>query len=571
MLFEVGERIIEGEIREREAATRVYQQARQAGRTAGLVEQERANQFVTRLANIGPGEEIRVLIGFLVDVAWQDGAFSLRLPTTFNRRFGDEPQPGTAQTAAVPLLTSTSSVNDHHLDLEIDLRTDLPLASVESRYHDVLVNAVPNGYRVQLADLARSDRDFELVWRPEASAMPQASLLAWDSGEALYAQLMLVPPAEQTLQALPREVVFVIDTSGSMDGASLAQARAALALGLEQLDGKDYFNLLQFNSHTEQLFTTPVPANALNLQKAREYIQRLAANGGTEMAPALEAALIMPSRPGLMRQVVFITDGSVGNERQLLGQVAEQLGATRMFPVSIGSAPNGWFMRKMAEIGRGSHTHIGQLDEVSERMTLLWDKIRTPAITDICIDWGVPAEYYPEVIPDLYAGTPLWVVARLPEVPSQVSLCGELNGAGWSFAAVPDAEAGSKTLATAWAQRKVEALQDSVSFGASAQDMALEITQVALDYGLLTQHTALVAVDRTPARPALAPLATGNVPSLLPAGSSAHSAGFPRTATGWKLQLGLSLFAFLLASAMFFRPAGFRRPVVATGLSASSR
>lgn len=570
MMFEVGERLIEGEIRERDTAMRVYQLARSAGRTAGLVEQERANQFVTRLANIGPNEEIRVLISYLVDVAYQDGTFSLRLPTTFNRRFASEPQPGGAGPAPHPLLTSSSDLGDHRFELAIELRTDLALASIESRYHDVRVQASSVGYQIELTETARTDRDFELLWRPEFLSAPQASFLTWDSGEALYAQLMLVPPVDAALQDQPREIIFVIDTSGSMEGASLAQARAALAQGLDQLDAQDRFNLVQFNSDTETLYSVSAPATAAHVQRAREYIQRLVANGGTVMAPALEAALTLPAQAGLMRQVVFVTDGSVGNERELLGQIAGQLGAARLFTVGIGSAPNSWFMRKAAEIGRGSHTHIGRLDEVSERMLDLWLKIRTPAITDLCIDWGVPAEYYPEVIPDLYAGVPLWVVAKLPSVPTQVSLCGELNGAGWSFEAVPEPDSGSQTLATAWARRKVEALQDSVSFGANPEAMTAEITRVALDYGLLTQHTALVAVDRSPARPAGAALATGNVPSLLPAGSSLHSSGFPPTATGWRSQLALSLVALLLASAMFFSPAGFRRPVVSRELSATS-
>jgi len=564
LYVKVGERVLEGEIQERETAQRVYQQARADGKAAGLVEQERVNQFSTHLANIGPGEDIQVMIGFLVSVDFADGVFSLRLPTTFNRRYASEPQPGLDGPAPRPLLVASTNPDtpDHGLSLEVDLLTDLGLAAIESRYHDIDIQPVPGGYRVTLlGQTQRTDRDFELDWYPDLQAVPEASLLTWDAGDAVYAQLMLVPPASDALLPQPREVIFIIDTSGSMEGASLSQARSALLQGLQELDGRDRFNILQFNSVTSSLFEASVPATPANVQRAREYLARLTANGGTEMAPALHAALAADAVPGLLRQVVFITDGSVGNERELLARIAGELGRARLFTVGIGAAPNSWFMRKAAEIGRGSNTHIGRLDEVAERIGALWQRIRLPAIQDICVDWGMPAEYYPEVIPDLYAGSPLWLIARLPAEPRTVTLCGRLNGQPWSHEVQVRPGQGSDTLATLWARRKIEALQDSLVFGADPRAMQAQVTQVALDYQLLTPHTSLVAVDRTPARLPGEELATGEIPSLLPAGSGARVAGFAPTATGWKAQVALSALVLLVSGWLFFSP-GTRSPVV---------
>jgi Ca-activated chloride channel family protein len=256
----------------------------------------------------------------------------------------------------------------------------------------------------------------------------------------------------------------------------------------------------------------------------------------------------------LIRQVVFITDGAVGNESELLQKVAQDLGNSRMFTVAIGHAPNSWFMRKAAEIGRGSFIHIGKPEEVEERMSALWARIRLPALTNLCVEWGDNAEYFPEVIPDLYAGEPLWLIARLPAEPTMIGLCGELDGAAWNLningwdAAAGDT--GGDNLAKLWARNKIEALEDGLMFGADRELTQLEITDVALDYGLISRYTSLIAVDKTPRRDRSGMLASTEIPGLLPAGSAAHLAGFPSTATGWLAQLLLSLFVLVLSTCM---------------------
>ncbi len=565
MHIQVGGRVIEGEIQEREPAKRVYQQALVNGITASLVEQQKVNQFETRLANIGPGEEIRVTIGFLVNVKFEEGAFSLRLPMTFTPRWNVH---GGANTAAVPRpsLVAAKSRDDHHLNLEILIRTGIGFAAIESHYHDVEIEPSANGYRISLLDgFELADRDFELAWFPDLQAVPQSALMTWDGGEAIYAQLMMIPPLAVPIKHQPREVVFIIDTSGSMEGESIRQARLALAQGLDQLKETDRFNLVQFNSDTEILFNKSLPAIEQNLDFARHYIDGLVADGGTVMAPALHAAFSLTPQFGMMRQVIFVTDGSVGNEKSLLAGIAEELGGSRLFTVGIGFAPNTWFMRKAAEIGRGSHTHIGNLDEVEFRMSRLWSHIRLPALSNICVDWGTDAEYYPEIIPDLYAGEPLWIVARLPLQPRQITICGLLNGQAWEQTSMPFKTEGTDTLATLWARKKIESLEESIVFGADAGITNTAITQVALDYGLLTSQTSLVAVDHTPVRRSDEALATGNIPSLLPAGSS-QVVGFAQTATGWQTQVSLSLLTFLLATWMLISstsiPSKTRSPLV---------
>jgi Ca-activated chloride channel family protein len=563
----VGERLLEGEIQEKETARRRYEQARDAGQTATVVEQQRRNQFETRLANIAPGETIEVTIGFLQTVSFSHPGYSLRLPMTFTPRW--EP-PDTAQETSIrgpaPKLVPAGATPGHSLSLRASLVSPIELAAIESRYHDVDIRQVESGYQVELLNSGElSDRDFELAWTPALGAQPAAFLTQFNDGDSVYVQLMMAPPIAEAIQPVAREVVLIIDTSGSMDGPSITQAKAALLHALDSLGGDDYFNLLQFNSSTELLFRRSVPVTTTNLEQAVDFIQRLEANGGTDMAPALHEALSLPTVDGLMRQVVFVTDGAVGNETELLQQVAHELDDSRMFTVAIGSAPNSWFMRKAAEIGRGSFVQIAKPEEVGERMSSLWQRIELPALTDICVDWGDSAEYYPEIVPDLYAGQPLWLIARMPSSPGVIELCGKLDGQDWQQTVYGwealDLHDGGDNLAKLWARQKVESLEDSLLFGADPELTRLQITEVALDYELLTAYTSLVAVDRTPRRQAGDLLAAFDIPGLLPAGSSRQLASFPGTASGWLARSLLSAFVLLLATAMLlFSGSRIRRP-----------
>lgn len=576
MRIKVGMRILEGEIQEKETARRVYEKARDNGQTATLVEQQRRNQFETRLANIAPGEAIEITIGYLQNVSYSDLSYRLNIPMTFTPRWTPpESTPATmlAELAGAadirepePVLRPAYSVADHTLTLQTRLITAVEFAAIESRYHDVDIRQLDDGYRISLINpYAVTDRDFELSWTPALQVRPSASLTTFNDGDSVYAQLMLSPPLASSITAQAREVILIIDTSGSMEGGSLHQAKAALSHALKSLSPGDHFNLLQFNSHTEQLFDQSVPVTQASLYSAQNFINSLQANGGTDMKPALTTALAMPESPQLMRQLVFITDGAVGNEAELLKTVADRLGDSRMFTIAIGHAPNSWFMRKAAEIGRGSYVHIAELDEVEQQMTALWGRIQLPALTDICVNWGDSAEYYPEVIPDMYAGEPLWLIARLPSEPTMIGLCGNFNDSDWQLEVngwdAASGNYGTDNLAILWARKKIEALEDSLMFGADPELTQLEITATALEYGLLTRHTSLVAVDKTPRRGDNEVLAQSDVPGLLPAGTSSQLAGYPNTATGWVTQVLLSLFVLLLSFSLLWF-SGSRLPMV---------
>ncbi|MBA3564748.1 MAG: VWA domain-containing protein [Gammaproteobacteria bacterium] len=365
--MQVGQRVIDVEILERKVAQTVYAQARDSGQLASLVEQERPNLFTTSVANIGPGETVTIEIGYLDTLAFDAGKFSLRFPMTITPRYMPaEPGPDAASVARRPVSYAripspftgrASSRSGHPVSLVVDIDAGFPLDGIESRYHTVRIDDLGDRYTVAITgDDTPANRDFELVWRPIVGNEPGSAVFTETLDGERYALLLLMPPelnAPPVTQ--PREMIFVIDTSGSMAGDSLAQAKAALKMALARLRPGDRFNVVQFNTSTESLYLAPQPVTGNTRADAVRYVRALEADGGTEMLPALELALEGVAPSTHLRQIVFITDGSVGNEEELFTLIHARLENARLFTVGIGSAPNTYFMRKAARFGRAEH------------------------------------------------------------------------------------------------------------------------------------------------------------------------------------------------------------------------
>src|SRR3989442_382053 len=361
----VGTRVIEGEIKERKEAQVVYEQAKSEGKKASLLTQERPNLFTVSIANIGSGEEVVVTIDYQQNVDYRDGAFRLRFPMTIAPRYIPGQPNGAKQSVGwsvdtdqvpdasrvTPPVNMPGSGRENRLRLSVDLDSGVSLRRVDSSYQKV-VTAVVSGsrYNVTLAggDVP-ADRDFELVWQPDLGNEPKAAMFTEQSGSNTYALLMLMPPKASTGVRLPKESIFIVDTSGSMAGTSLSEAKSALQLALDRLSPQDRFNVIEFNSVTHVLFNQPQQASPDVVTKAKKWVDGLVSTGGTEMLPALQAALLNQSPgDGVVRQVVFMTDGGVGNEEQLLTFIRTNLGQSRLFTVGIGSVPNSHFMRSAA-------------------------------------------------------------------------------------------------------------------------------------------------------------------------------------------------------------------------------
>ncbi len=543
LAMKVGDRVIEGVIEEKSRARKTYEAAKQQGKRSALIEQHRPNLFTSSVANIPPHGSIEVRIEYQDLVTWKDGRFSLRYPMAITPRYRP---PETASVLdetididggwailpgeipnSVPLQRSASAEKDplNPVRMQVWLNPGLALNSIVSPSHAIVQSQTdPDIRQVRFAaGVVAADRDFILEWQPVAGDEPRAAFFSEHSQAGNYALMMIMPPSPATQPAaINREVVFVIDTSGSMGGESMRQARTALISAIEQLNDQDHFNVLQFNAYTEVLFSRSLPANAANRRGATRYVAKLEANGGTEIRDALVKAFeVSPPSDDRMTQVVFITDGAVNNEAELLAYIDQHIGERRLFTVGIGSAPNTHFMAEAASFGRGTHTYIPHFDTVNERMRTLFDKLARPALTDIQLQVPATADILPDPLPDLYTGEPLIAAMRVPEGIDDIDISGRIGSMRWNTRVTPTADNDASTvdgLGIYWARQKIQNWMRRLSRGHDADRVRQDVTELALNHHLVSQYTSLVAVDVTPVRPPAEPVDRHALDSNLPAG-----------------------------------------------------
>ena len=314
----------------------------------------------------------------------------------------------------------------------------------------------------------------------------------------------------------------MIDNSGSMGGTSIVQAKASLAYALGRLRPNDRFNVIRFDHTMDVLFPASVPADAEHIGRAKSFVDALEAKGGTEMVPAMRAALTdtAAGEASTVRQVVFLTDGAIGNEQQLFDTITAMRGRSRVFMVGIGSAPNTFLMTRAAELGRGSFTHIGSVEQVEERMRGLFGKLENPAVTGLSAKFSdARADMTPLAIPDLYRGEPLVLAARLDKLAGSVEIKGRIGDRLWVVTLPLAGAAEGKGLSKLWARRMITDAEIARTLRKITPDDADNaILRLALDHQLVTRLTSLVAVDKTASRPDGAPLKLTELPLNLPAG-----------------------------------------------------
>ena len=513
VVLEYGNTRLQGEIHEREAARAIHEQASREGRRSALVAWSQPGLFDVRAANIPPGETVTVEISWVQPVPWINGGFELRLPMTYTPRYRpanlpENPVDAPLVTDHLPEGVAEDDLAMPQFTLRGRLQAGLPLKRVASLYHDISVDALSEqDYELQLSQgLAAANRDFVLRWEPERQNQPLAGLYHQQHNGEDYWALMLVPQREEQLPQVAREMVFVVDVSGSMTGTSIEQARAALLQVLDSLRPDDRLNIIAFSSDFFPLWQESRPADTQHLREARAFVQSLEADGGTEMLPALRFALLTPQNNGLLRQVVFLTDGAVSQPEALYQLVKARAGKSRIFPVGIGAAPNSAFMRQMARLGRGVETHIGDLGEVGFRIQQLFEQLRTPALRDIEVAWPELAKGQLRSVPDLYLGQPLWQLVKTEgPVPDMLKIDGLLGSKRW-LRAVPTADAvESPWLYKLWAGQFIQDRRMAMLLGEippEDRDSTIrELTDLALDAGLVSPWTSFVVTAEERARP----------------------------------------------------------------------
>ena len=522
----IGDRLIEGEIKTKQKAREIYRQAKISGKKASLVEQHRPNIFSNKVANIAPRETIVVTIEYQQDLIYQkqDG-FSIKFPMTMTERYtpttqvvqsfeqftnGFQVKPSVTQLIDIPQKSATKKGGS--VSISVNINSGFPLEFIQSSSHQIdYLQKSSNQYQLTLNDkAAKTDRDFILNWKPLPGAEPQAALFKESFNGEDYFSLMVLPPIDTNarVSSISREVVFVLDTSGSMAGESIRQAKQSLLSGLEMLTDNDYFNVIEFNHQTTSLFASSHMATSENKLIAKDFVDRLSADGGTEMLKAMQAALANQSSLAQVRQVIFLTDGAISNEAELFDIIESKLQNSRLFPVGIGSAPNEFFMKRAALFGRGRATFVNDVSQSKTQIEKLLTQISQPQMSDIKVSWpdSVSVEMWPQKIPDLFAGEPLWIKAKASNANQDavnglpMRLTGQLSNSLWqSHLNLLNGQRQSG-IAKLWAREKIASIMNDSRHGHLNQNQENEVTQTALDYQLVSRFTSLIAVDKTPAR-----------------------------------------------------------------------
>jgi len=550
MRLRIGARVIEAEMRRREEARAIYEQARAEGRIAGLLDQERPNIFAQRVANIMPGMRLEVTLEFDHEVRCEDGACAYVLPTVVGPRFVPDRQvdPG----AIAPPLVAPGFGTGQTLSFALDLDAGIPAHDLQSPTHRMRIETARSGRAsVSLAadDRARLDRDIEVRWRL-GGRDPEFGVLAWrgrpggrdddrrrddasgrdDAGwrasEPGVFALYLQPPvdADDARLAAPRELVFLLDCSGSMRGAPIEAAKDVVRRALSAARPGDSMQILRFSDRASGLWSVPVSATAANVRRALDYLDTLQGEGGTEMLSGVRAALDRPADAERLRIVAFLTDGYIGNETEVLGEVRRLVGDARLFTFGIGSSVNRYLLENLAQEGRGATAFLGPGETPDDLVRRFVDRIATPVFTDIRLSWeGLEVEdLEPAAVPDLFAGQPLVIHGRYrrPGAGALV-LEGRLRGRRETLRRVvtlPAFAADNEALGRLWARARVDRLTRE-TYGRPHPDAVAAITDLGLRFHLMTPYTSLIAVDRDVANYAGTSRPVG-VPVEMPAGVS---------------------------------------------------
>ncbi len=506
MTMLVGDRTVRGKIKPKEEARAIYEAARNAGHLAGLLDQERPNIFSQAIANILPGESIRVVIKYVENVKYEDGLYQFSFPMVVGPRYNPK---GTPNTAAInPPVTAKGTRAGHDISVEVALDAGVPLNFVRSLTHDVDVQKT-GATTAKIALRNKSElpnKDFVLQYDVSGAKIADAVMTHHDARGGFFS-MILQPPARVTQEEItPKELVFVLDTSGSMNGFPIEKAKETMRMAIDGLHAHDTFNLITFSGDTHILFPRPVYATPENLAAAKLFLESRHGSGGTEMMKAIRAALDPSDSEDHIRVVCFMTDGYVGNDLEIIGEVKKHPNA-RVFSFGIGSSVNHFLLDQMAREGRGEVEYVGLEDDGSAAARRFYQRVNAPLLTDLRLEWnGVNvSEVFPAQLPDLFSAKPVIVSGRYG-APGKGTLRLRGKQAGRDFVrdipvTLPAAEPEHGVVATLWARRKVDALMSSnwtgMQSGNPGPDVKNAITQLGVDFGLMTQFTSFVAVEES--------------------------------------------------------------------------
>ena len=542
MQMEIGDEIVEAKIKKKKKAEQIFKKAKVEGKAASLLTQHRPNMFTQKIANLIPGLPIKVTLKYVQTIPKIDNDYRLIVPLIVGPRYQplvpkDAPMAGSNPMAvelkkianitkygeweigdlpeypAVFGPKALSQVDRDRVSIKIKLKAAVSFSSIRSDTHEINVSGSENEKVTSLSGGRTIDnRDFVLNYRL-AGASTQAGLLVHRDEKEGYFSLLIEPPATPREQDItPREMVFVLDTSGSMEGKPMNASKVFMRHAMRNLRPDDYFRIIHFGDNASELTNGPVSANSKNILQGLSYINKLTTHGGTEIVPAIRKAFSTPRINQTVRVVVFLTDGYIGNEPEVLKLIHRKIGNARIYAFGVGSSVNRFLLSEMARVGRGFARYIDPTENPDEVAITLAHKLESPLLTDISIDWKKlkVSEVTPEIIPDLFSGDSIRIQGKFKgEGLETIQVRGKVRGRNASLPLQLNLpkdnyyEASTSPIPLVWARSKISDYMRELNTpktmkasGFSDEELEFKVTTLGLDHSLVTKWTSFVAVSR---------------------------------------------------------------------------
>ena len=547
MVMEMGDEIVEAQIKEKKKAKEIYDDAKKEGRAASLLEQHRPNMFTQNIANLPPGLPIKVTIKYVQQINKIDNDYELVIPLIVGPRY--EPKQKQVQTVGLtgeendrrfrnedtgeygkwsisklpeyPSLIkeiAPSTIEPKRVSISMTIKSSTPIGSVYSKTHKIETSGGQFQKTIALSKKSIIDNsDFILRFNLGGSTI-QSGFMTHKTSKGNYFSLMVEPPKDvEDKNIMGRELVFVIDTSGSQDGAPLEASKIFMRHALKKLRSQDIFRIINFGSSSSEFSFWSKSATRRNINNALDYVDALQANGGTEIIPALRKVFDKEQPKNMLQLIVFLSDGYVGNESEIFKFINKNMHSnSRLFSFGVGSSVNRFLLHEMAYMGRGFFRVIDPTQNPDEFAKQFANKIKTPLLTNIKVDWGnlEVSEVTPKLIPDLFAGDSIRIYGKYKgEGINNIKINGIAKGKEATLLVKANlyshfVKDSNGSIPLIWARSKISDYmrlkntpKEMRHTNISDDELKEKVTNLGLKHSLITKWTSFVAVSRKVVNP----------------------------------------------------------------------
>ncbi len=495
MQMKIADRVLEANIEKKETARDIYETAKNAGQAASLLEQQRPNVFQMNVANIMPGDVVRVTVHYTELLIPEDGVYEYVFPAVVGPRYSGEDTGKNNSWLQIPYLRAGNEVTSD-VDITVTLNTPFAVEDVWVPSHNVTVEKGNLYARVEVDEKNAGNRDFILRYNLRGGKI-QTGLMLYPGDENFFLLTVQPPENVQKRDVPPREYVFVVDVSGSMNGFPLEVSKTLIRNVLDDLNETDYFNIVFFAGGSNVLSPRPLEATQENIRNAVNMLESQRGSGGTNLLSALNGALALPKPEGISRTVVIATDGYISVERRAFDMIRNRIGNANCFTFGIGTSTNRYLIEGLARAGDGEPFVAGNKKEAKKIAKNFLTYVSRPVLTDVKVEYrGFDAyDTEPKAIGDLFAERPLIIYGKYKNARGKIIVTG--NTASGPYRKVIDVSqytenSANTALRYIWAREKIARLSDYGSVGVDVKD---QVTELGLTYSLMTEYTSFVAVD----------------------------------------------------------------------------